>query len=71
MANISRTVLYIILTTACLSQDQPAFRSNIRLVTISVAAVDPNGAPVRDLRHEEFRVFDNNIERARRVPMGR
>lgn len=63
MGIATRTFLYFVLATASVAQDQPAFRSNVRLVTISVAAVDPHGAPVRDLQREEFRVFDNGIEK--------
>ena len=63
MSNVNRTLFYFVLATASAAQDQPAFRSNVRLVTISVAAVDPHGEPVRDLQREEFRVFDNGIER--------
>jgi VWFA-related protein len=63
MGNMTRALLYFVIAPACVAQDQPAFRSDIRLVTISVAAVDPHGAPVRDLQREDFRVFDNGIER--------
>lgn len=63
MGNVIPTLLYVVLATASFAQDPAAYRSNVRLVTISVAAVDPHGAPVRDLQREEFRVLDNGIER--------
>lgn len=63
MDTLPRTWLYFVLALACAAQDQPVFRSNVRLVTLSVAAVDPDGAPVRDLQREELRVFDNGVER--------
>ncbi len=63
MGNVTRILLYFVLELACVAQDPTAFRSSVQLVTISVAAIDPHGAPVRDLQREDFRVFDNDIER--------
>ena len=45
------------------SQDRPAFRSNLELVTIPCAVVDAHGAPVTNLTREEFRIYDNDARR--------
>jgi VWFA-related protein len=42
-------------------QDSALFRSDVRLVTIPCQVTDSQGAPVRDLGREEFRIFDNGV----------
>ena len=49
--------------TASLSQNGPAFRSNVEIVAASCAVLDASGAPVGGLTRDEFRVYDNDIPR--------
>ena len=37
----------------------PTFRATTKLVQVSVVAHDSKGAPVADLRREEFQILDN------------
>ena len=37
----------------------PTFQTGVQLVQVNVVAQDKHGAPVADLRREEFRLFDN------------
>jgi len=61
---IKNTIFLVcILATASLSQNGPAFRSNVEIVVASCAVVDAMGAPVRGLTRDEFRVYDNGIPR--------
>ena len=48
---------------AAIAQTAPPFRSDVELVAISCAVVDAHGAPVQDLKREDFRVFDNDVPR--------
>ena len=48
---------------ASVSQDRPAFRSSLNLVTIPCTVVDARGNPVTGLTREEFRVYDNGARR--------
>ncbi len=48
---------------AASSQNVPAFRSNVELVAIPCTVVDAHGAPVTDLTRDEFRVYDNGVQR--------
>ncbi|HTX35288.1 MAG TPA: VWA domain-containing protein [Bryobacteraceae bacterium] len=52
-----------LLAAAAASQDTPAFRSNVELVTIPCTVVDAHGAPVEGLTREDFRVTDNGVRR--------
>jgi Ca-activated chloride channel family protein len=52
-----------VFAAACCAQKQPAFRMDVDLVTIPCVVVDSHGAPVWDLRRDEFRVFDNDVRR--------
>jgi len=58
-----RALLGSFLTCAALSQDPPAFRSQVELVAIPCAVVDLRGAAVYNLNREDFRVFDNDVPR--------
>ncbi|MGE0866241.1 MAG: VWA domain-containing protein [Vicinamibacterales bacterium] len=40
---------------------QPTFRSSVDLVTIDVVATTSNGAPVHDLKAEDFEVFEDGV----------
>lgn len=40
----------------------PVFRAAVDLVQVDVRVVDANGQFVRDLRRDEFRVFENGVE---------
>jgi VWFA-related protein len=42
---------------------RPVFRSEVELVEVDVVAVDADGRPVRDLRREEFDVFEDGRRR--------
>jgi VWFA-related protein len=42
---------------------QPVFRSGVELVEVDVVALNEDGRPVRDLRQEEFRVYEDGVER--------
>ncbi len=57
-------LLVCILATGSLSQNGPAFRSNVEIVVASCAVVDASGTAVRGLTPDEFRVYDNGIPRA-------
>ena len=46
-----------------LLQEPPLFHSDVRLVTVPCQVADGGGAPVHDLRREDFRVFDNGVSR--------
>jgi Ca-activated chloride channel family protein len=58
------TFLVCILATASLSQNGPAFRSNVEIVVAACAVVDASGAAVGGLTRDEFRVYDNGVPRA-------
>jgi VWFA-related protein len=61
---IKNTIFLVcILATASLSQNGPAFRSNVEIVVASCAVVDAIGAPVRGLTRDEFRVYDDGVRR--------
>ena len=45
----------------------PAFRATTKLVQVSVVAHDSKGAPVADLRREEFQILDNGVPQEIRV----
>ena len=48
---------------AAYCQTPATFHSDVELVTVPCAAVDSHGVPVRGLRAEDFRVFDNGVPR--------
>src|ERR1700704_2482814 len=45
----------------------PTFRATTRLAQVSVVAHDSKGAPVADLRREEFQILDNGVPQEIRV----
>jgi VWFA-related protein len=45
----------------------PTFRATTKLVQVSVVAHDSKGAPVADLRREEFQILDNGVPQEIRV----
>lgn len=51
------------LTTASAQQapSQPTFRSSVDLVTIDVVATTANGAPVPNLKVEDFEIFEDGV----------
>jgi VWFA-related protein len=51
------------LTTASAQQpaSQPTFRSSVDLVTIDVVATTANGAPVPNLKAEDFEIFEDGV----------
>ena len=51
------------LTTASAQQSpsQPTFRSSVDLVTIDVVATTANGAPVANLKAEDFEIFEDGV----------
>ena len=51
------------LAAAAVSQETPAFRSNVDLVAIPCTVVDAHGTPVAGLKREDFRVTDNGTRR--------
>jgi VWFA-related protein len=55
--------LACVLAAASPSQNTPAIRSNVDLVTIPCIVVDAHGVAVHDLTRDEFRVFDNGVGR--------
>jgi hypothetical protein len=57
------STLVLTAALACLGQTPLAFRSSVELVTVPCAVVDGQGAPVRGLTREDFRVFDNGTRR--------
>jgi VWFA-related protein len=62
---IENTIFLVcILATASLSQNGPAFRSNVEIVVASCVVVDASGAAVEGLTRDEFRAYDNGIPRA-------
>src|SRR6266702_1954317 len=45
------------------AQTGPAFRSYVEIVAVPCTVVDARGAAVGDLKREEFRVYDNGVQR--------
>jgi VWFA-related protein len=45
----------------------PSFRATTKLVQVSLVAHDSKGAPVADLRREEFQILDNGVPQEIRV----
>ncbi len=70
---VKNSVILCALTGALYGQTTPnsppdaVFRATTKLVQFSVIAQDKNGAPVADLRREEFTIFDNGSPRDIRV----
>ena len=58
-----RISAYLVIAGGLLAQNAAEFRSHADLVTIPCAVVDAAGAPVHDLKREDFRVFDNGVRR--------
>src|SRR6187455_2138167 len=59
-----RALLAVVALLALGGQDQPpTFRSTTRLVELTVTALDKKGAPVTDLRLEDFVIQDNGKPR--------
>ena len=57
-----RTIGLILFARLACGQDAasvPTFKATTKLVSVSVIAHDKQGKPVRDLRREDFQVFDN------------
>src|SRR5512140_2062400 len=48
----------------------PTFRATTKLVQVTVIAHDSKGAPVADLRREEFQILDNGVPQEIRVFVG-
>ena len=46
---------------AMLLQDAPVFRADVRLMTVPCAITDARGIAVRDLKPDEFRLYDNGV----------
>src|ERR1700744_1472316 len=47
------------ITFALSGQTDPSFKTTTRLVQVNVIAHDKDGAPLADLRREEFEILDN------------
>jgi VWFA-related protein len=62
-ATKSAIFLGVVATSASMSQNSPAFRSNADLVVVSCSVVDANGTAVEGLTRDEFAVFDNGVKR--------
>ena len=62
-------VLILVAAMAAAQPDTPtpAFRAGTKLVQVSVVAHDSKGAPVTDLRREEFQILDNGAPQEIRV----
>jgi VWFA-related protein len=43
-------------------QSQPMFRTNVNAILIDIRVVDKNGEFVRDLKAEDFRVYEDEVE---------
>src|SRR5262249_13981774 len=61
----SRSIVFcaiVLMTVLSLAgmQDEPTFRSDVKLVQFSVIAHDKQGKPVADLRQDEFQVLEDN-----------
>ena len=59
-----RFCLLSLLPLGLAAQGEPVFRAESTLVTVPVLVTDSRGAPVGDLRADEFRLFDNGEPRA-------
>jgi hypothetical protein len=59
--------LFIAISAALAGQvpNDPTFHATTKLVQVSVVAHDSKGAPVPDLRREEFQVLDNGVPQER------
>jgi VWFA-related protein len=56
-------LLACVFAVASSSQNGPAFRPDVELVAIPCTVVGARGVPVDDLTRDEFRVYDNGIQR--------
>jgi Ca-activated chloride channel homolog len=56
-------LLACVFAITSISQNAPAFRSGIELVSIPCTVVDSNGAAVAGLTRDEFSVYDNGVMR--------
>jgi VWFA-related protein len=66
---MARLPLFIAISATLAGQvpTDPAFRTTTKLVQVSVAAHDSKGAPVADLRREDFQILDNGVPQEIRV----
>ena len=55
----------LLVTTACLSAQNPAvqIRVDVPLVSVDVSILDPTGRPLTNLKQEDFQVFEDGQER--------
>ena len=57
-------ILACLLAAASSTQNAPSFRSNVELVALPCAVVNAHGVAVGGLTRDEFRVFDNGVQRS-------
>ncbi len=57
----SLLLLALLLAPSLRAQDQPVFHADATLVTVPVLVTNASGVPVRDLRPDEFRLYDNGV----------
>jgi hypothetical protein len=62
MRALLATPLLLLAALPTLAQDAPVFRAEVGLVQIEVRATDDDGAPVTDLRREDFVLKENGKE---------
>ena len=55
--------LVIAVAFTCVAQTPDTIRVNVNEVTVSVSVSDSNGAPVKNLRREDFLILDNGQTR--------
>jgi hypothetical protein len=54
-------LLALLTAFGLIAQNRPIFRADANLVTVPVLVTDAHGTPVRDIRPEEFRLYDNGV----------
>ncbi|HUR37680.1 MAG TPA: hypothetical protein VM009_07670, partial [Terriglobales bacterium] len=57
-------LLFVLLASAALAQDptqDPTFRVEVKLVDVFTTVTDQNGAPITDLKREEFRITEDGV----------
>src|SRR5437660_1415601 len=62
---IQRIILLLLLSASALGQDSsdkaPTFKVNVKLVNVFTTVTDQSGAPVVDLKKEDFAIYEDGV----------
>jgi VWFA-related protein len=61
--NLSGVVLFLFVAGSVSRSQQPLLRTTTQLVEIDTIAVDAHGKPVTDLKTDDFRLYEDGVER--------